>query len=70
MTDKAVASGAADSMPREIWYTQLKSVERFIDPELVARRLERLKPQVQNESQIRAFDANAQARLSYRGESR
>jgi predicted KAP-like P-loop ATPase len=61
MTDKAVASGSDDSMPREIWYTQLKSLERFIDPELVASRLERLKPQVQNESQIRAFKAFQQA---------
>jgi predicted KAP-like P-loop ATPase len=61
MTDKAVSSGSGDSAPREIWYMQLKSVERFIDPEVIASRLEKLKPPVRNESQIRTLRAFEQA---------
>ena len=61
MTDKGTASGSGDSVPHEFWYMQLKVVERFIDPEVVASRLEKLKPQVQNESQSRAFKAFQQA---------
>ena len=61
MTDKATSSGSGDSVPRDFWYMQLKVVEKFIDPEVVASRLEKLKPQVQNESQTRAFKAFQQA---------
>jgi hypothetical protein len=61
MTDKGVASGSGDSLSYEFWYVQLKAVERFIDPEAVASRLEKLKPQVQNESQMRAVKAFQQA---------
>jgi predicted KAP-like P-loop ATPase len=61
MTDKAVASSSSDSLPREMWYMQLKSVERFIDLEVLANRLEKLNPQVQDESQIRALRAFQQA---------
>jgi hypothetical protein len=61
MTGKSVSSGSSDSMPREIWYIQLKVVERFIDPDVVASRSEKLKPQGQNESQIRALKAFQQA---------
>ena len=61
MTGKSVSSGSSDSMPREIWYIQLKVVERFIDPDVVASHLEKLKPQGQNESQIRALKAFQQA---------
>ncbi|PYT56973.1 MAG: hypothetical protein DMG35_21145 [Acidobacteria bacterium] len=61
MTEKATSAGSDDSLPREIWYTQLKIIERFIDPEVVASRLEKLKPQSPNESQIRAFKAFQEA---------
>jgi predicted KAP-like P-loop ATPase len=61
MTNQATSSGSGDSVPREFWYMQLNLVERFIDPEVVASRLEKLKPQVQNESQIRAVKAFQQA---------
>jgi predicted KAP-like P-loop ATPase len=61
MTGKATSSGSGDSLPQELWYMQLKIVERFIDPEAVASRLEKLKPSVQNESQTRAVKAFQQA---------
>ncbi len=61
MTGKSVSSGSSDSMPSEIWYIQLKVVERFIEPDVVASRLEKLKPQGQNESQFRALKAFQQA---------
>ena len=61
MTQKAVASRSGDSLSHECWYMQLNAVEKFIDPEVVASRLEELKPQVQSESQIRAVKAFQQA---------
>jgi len=61
MTNKGTSSGSGDSVPHEFWYMQLKVVERLIDPEVLASRLEKLKPQVQNESQSRAFKAFQQA---------
>jgi predicted KAP-like P-loop ATPase len=55
MTDKATSSGGGGT--QEHWYIQLRIVERLIDPELLASRLESLKPQGQNESEVRAIRA-------------
>jgi predicted KAP-like P-loop ATPase len=59
MNGKLVVSGSSDLSPREYWYIQLKPVERFIDPETLAGRLEKLKPapQALNEFQLRAVKA-------------
>ena len=59
MTGKAVSSGTEGT--REIWYMQLKFVERFIDPEVLSSRVEKLKPQGKNESQVRALNAFQEA---------
>jgi len=59
MTGKAVSSGTEGT--QEIWYVQLKSVERFIDPELLSSRIEKLKPKGKNESQVRALKAFQEA---------
>jgi predicted KAP-like P-loop ATPase len=61
MTGKTISSGSGDSGPTESWYVQLKEVEKFIDPETVSSRLERLRPQAQNESETRALKAFDQA---------
>lgn len=55
MTVKATSYGSGET--QEAWYVQLSAVERFIDPELLATRLNGLKPQDQNESQARALKA-------------
>jgi hypothetical protein len=57
MTGKSVSSSSSDLTPREIWYIQLKNVERFIDPILLESRLDYLKPEGKNESQLRALKA-------------
>ena len=61
MTVKATSYGSGDSGVREVWYVQLSAVERFIDPEILASRLDSLKPKGQNESQIRALTAFSSA---------
>src|SRR4029077_4950324 len=43
MTLKAVSSGTQGT--QETWYMQLKFVERFIAPEVLSSRLEKLEPQ-------------------------
>ena len=55
MTGKAVSSGTEGT--QEIWYMQLKLVERFIDPVVLSSRIEKLTPQGKNESQERALKA-------------
>ena len=55
MTVKATSHGSGET--REVWYVQLRAVERFIDPEVLASRLESLKSQGRNESQVRALRA-------------
>jgi predicted KAP-like P-loop ATPase len=55
MTGKATSSGQNGT--QEVWYIQLKDVEKFIDPETVATRLENLKPRARNESEARALKA-------------
>jgi predicted KAP-like P-loop ATPase len=59
MTVKATEHGSGGV--REFWYVQLSAVERFIDPEILASRLDSLKPKGQNESQIRALKAFSSA---------
>ena len=53
MTEKAVSFGTDGT--QEMWFIRLKSVERFIDPELLSNQIERLKPQAKNESEVRAL---------------
>lgn len=59
MTGKAVSSGTEGT--QEIWYMQLKFVERLLDVELLSSRLEKLKPQGESESQVRALKAFREA---------
>ncbi len=55
------ATAPGESGPREVWYLQLQAVEKFVDPAVLKNQFDKLKPQVQSESHVRAVRAFEQA---------
>lgn len=59
MANKAISSGTQGT--QEIWYMRLKPVERFIDTGVLSSRMEKFKPQGENEPQVRALKSFQEA---------
>jgi predicted KAP-like P-loop ATPase len=60
ITNKSTSYSSGEA-PRESWYVQLEAAERFADLKSIETQLEKLKPQGQNESEIRAIKAFREA---------
>jgi predicted KAP-like P-loop ATPase len=56
VTNKSTSYSSGEA-PREAWYMQLEAVERFADLKTIETQFEKLKPQGQSESEIRAIRA-------------